>query len=57
MIRSYNIVIYYRLVIYSNIKGVSFGLKDSGSWNVDVGVWVEKSFRGQAEGLGSWRRN
>jgi len=55
MIRSCNIAIYYRLIIYSNIKDVLLG--KSGSWNYDVVLWDEKSFGGQAEGFGSWRQN
>ena len=50
MIRSCNIAIYYRLIIYSNIKDVLFGQNSSGSWNDDVGIWGEKSFGGQADG-------
>ena len=57
MIKSCNIAIYYRLIIYSNIKDALFGQKGSSAWNDDVGVWVNKSFGGQAEGLGSWRQN
>jgi len=38
MIRSCNIAVYYRLIIYSNIKDVG-----SGSWNNDVGFWGKKS--------------
>jgi len=57
MIKSCNIAIYYRLIIYSNIKDVLFGQKGSSAWNDDAGVWVNKSFGGQAEGLGSWRQN
>ena len=53
---SCNIAIYYRLIIYSNIKDVLFGQK-AVKWNNDVGIWVEKSFGGQAEGFGSWRQN
>jgi len=42
MIRSCNIAIYYRLIIYSNIKDVLFGQKAvCGSWNDDVGIWAE----------------
>jgi len=54
MIRSSNIAIYYRLIIYSNIKDVLFGKKGSGSWSDDVGIWAENSFGGQAAGFGSW---
>jgi len=42
MIRSCYIAIYYlRLIIYSNIKYVSFGQKVMAR----AGIWVEKSFR------------
>jgi len=53
VIRSCNIAIYHRLIIYSDIKDVSFGQKGSGASNDDVGICGEKSFGGQAEGFGS----
>jgi len=54
MIRSFNIAIYYRSVIYSTIKDVLFGRKAAARKTYDVGIWVEKSLDGQAEEFGSW---
>jgi len=41
IIRNCSIAIYYRLIIYSNIKDVLFGQKGSGAWNDDVAIWVK----------------
>ena len=58
MIRSCNIAIYYRLIIYANIKDVLSGQKGSGAWTDDVGIWVKKSLDGpderQAERFSVW---
>jgi len=56
MIRNCNIAIYYRLIIYSNIKDDNVLVKGSGSWNdddVDDVVGVPK-FGGQIWWT-SWR--
>jgi len=44
MIRSCDSAIYYRLIIYSNIKDVLFDVRQWRAWNDDVGIWVKKSF-------------
>jgi len=46
-------LVYYKI---SNIKEVLFGQKNSVLWK-DDGIWVKKSFGGQAEGFGSWSQN
>jgi len=56
MIRSCNIVNYYRLITYSNIKDVLFGQKAASREKMMLKSEV-KSFDGQAEGFGSRWQN
>jgi len=52
VIRSCNIAIYYRLIIYSNTEDVLFGQKAVARETMMLASEMKKSFGGQAEGFG-----